>query len=201
MSLWRVKHTLSPIVEAALIAVVASYGFLAIYLSSLQPLVEATQSPAVALPQAVSLDTDNWTRYDDVAYGYAFAAPLAWTVDVSDPASVRIGRSAKERWLAPNEGEGIQIQAVMLGPRQQIENVAAADFDGLRPALYDVSVDGHPALFAVAFKDARVFRQAVYIPQGDTALVVRAAATDPAVFAAFVSTVKFYATETPKIHP
>ena len=171
MSLWRVKHT------------------------------EATQSPAVALPQAVSLDTDNWTRYDDVAYGYAFAAPLAWTVDVSDPASVRIGRSAKERWLAPNEGAGIQIQAAMLGPRQQIENVAAADFAGMRPALYDVSVDGRPALFAVAFKDARIVRQAVYIPQGDVALVVRAAATDPAVFAAFVSTVKFYATETPKNQP
>lgn len=201
MSLWRVKHTLSPIVEYALVAVVASYGFLAIYLSSLQPLVAATVSPAAALPQPVSLDTDAWSRFDDAAYGYAFAAPPSWTADVSDPASVRIGRSSKERAMAPNEGEGIQIQAAALGPRQQVENIAAADFEGLRPALYDVSVDGKPALFAVAFKDARIVRQAVYVPEGDMALIVRAATTDPAVLATFVSTIKFYVTETPKTHP
>lgn len=201
MSLWRVKHTLSPIVEYALVAVVASYGLLAIYFASLQPLIAATVSPAVALPQPVSLDTDTWSRYDDALYGYAFAVPLAWTADVSDPASVRIGRSAKERGQAPNQGEGIQVQTVALGQRQQVENIAAVDFYGLRPALYDVAVDGHPALFAVDFVNARVSREAVYIPNGENAIIIRAAATDPAVFATFVSTVKFYVTETPKTTP
>jgi len=201
MSLWRVKHTLSPVVEYAVVAVVASYGFLAIYFSSLQPLATATGAPALALPQPVSLDTDAWSRYDDAAFGYAFAVPPGWTADAGQPASVRIGRSAKERAEAPNEGEGIQIQAAALGERQQVENIAAADFAGMRPALYDVSVDGRPALFAVAFENARIARQAVYIPDGDLALIIRAATTDPAVFATFVSTVKFYATETPKTQP
>lgn len=201
MSLWRVKHTLSPVVEAALIAVVASYGILAIYLSSMRPLVVATLSPVVSLPQPVSLDTDAWSRFDDPAYGYAFALPPAWTADASDPSSVRIGRSAKERAEAPDAGEGILIQSVALGPRQQIENIAVADFADERPALYDVSVDGRPALFSVAFENARVVRQAVYVQDGARAVVIRAATIDPAVFATFVSAVKFYATETPKTLP
>jgi hypothetical protein len=196
-----VKHTLSPIVEYALVAVVASYGLLAIYLVSLQPLAVATLSPVVALLRPVSLDTDAWTRWDDQAYGYAFGAPPGWTVDQGDPASVRIGRSAKERAAAPDAGQGIQVQAATLEPRQQIENIAAADFEGLRSALYDVSVDGRPALFAIAFVNGRIRRQAVYVSLGPRALIARAAVTDPAVFSAFVSTVKFYVTDLPKKSP
>lgn len=201
MSLWRVKHTLSPFFEYASVGVAAAYGFLAIYLVSLRPLAVAALSPVSALPQPVSLDIDAWTRWDDQAYGYAFGAPPGWTVDQSDPASVRIGRSAKERGLAPNQGEGIQIQAAALEPRQQVENIAAADFESLRPALYDVSVDGRPALFAVAFVNGRVRREAVYIPDGGMALIARATGTDPAVFSAFVSTIKFYVTDSPKTAP
>ena len=60
MSLWRVKHTLSPVVEAALIATVASYGLLAIYLSWRHPFDVASLSPIVSFPQPVTLDVDTW---------------------------------------------------------------------------------------------------------------------------------------------
>lgn len=201
MSLWRVKHTLSPIVEYALVGVVASYGFLAIFFSSFQPLVVATLSPIVSLPQPVSLDIDAWSRQDDLAYGFAFAAPPGWTVDQSDPAKIRIGRSAKERAQAPDLGEGIVVEEVTLLPRQEIKNVAAADFDGKRPALYDVSVDGRPALFAAALENGLIRHQAVYVSSGTSALIVRASFVDPAVFATFISTIKFYFTEIPKTLP
>jgi hypothetical protein len=197
-----VKHTLSPIVEYALVVVVASYGFLAIFFSSLQPLVVATLSPIVSLPQPVSLDIDTWIRHDDPAYGYAYAIPNGWTVDQTDAARVRIGRSQKERQQAPELGEGIAVDAVTLLPRQEIRNVAAADFAGQRAALYDVSVDGRSALFAAALENGLIRRQAVYISSGTTtALIVRSAFLDPAVFAAFISTVKFYASEIPKTLP
>ena len=192
MSLWRVKHTLSPIVEYALVAVVASYGLLAIYAVSLQPLAAATLSTPTALPQPVTLDTDAWSRSDDAAYGFAFGVPPGWIADQADPSFVRIGRSAKERQAAPLDGEGMTIESVALPPRQHVENLAASDFAGGRPALYDVSVDGQEALFAIAFEDGHVSRQAVYVPRGTSVLVIRSARTEPSVFSALVSTVKFY---------
>lgn len=198
MSLWRVKHTLSPIVEYALVIVVAAYGFFAIYMFSLDPLMVATVSPAEVLPQPVTLDLNAWTRWDDAPSGYAFGVPPGWMVDQADPGSVRLGRSPKERAMAPNDGEAIQVQVTPLEPGQEIERIAAADFEGMRPALYDVTIDGRPALFAVAFVNGRPRRQAVYVPYGSSALIVRAAETDPAVFAAFVSTIKFYVTDIPK---
>ena len=183
---------MSPLVEYALVAVVAAYGCLAIYVVSLRPLAIASAPTAAALPQPVTLDIDAWSRRDVPAYGYAFAVPPGWDADASDPADVRLGRSAKERAAAPEEGEGLAIESVALPPRQQVENLAAADFEGQRPALYDVSVDGRPALFAVAFQGRSVRRQAVYVPRGAASvLVIRSAWLDPAVFATFVSTVKF----------
>lgn len=186
---------MSPLVEGALIAVIAAYGLLAIYFASLRPLAVATLSPSVSLATPTTLDTDAWSRHDVAPFSYAFASPPGWVVDLDDPTDVRLGRSAKEMALAPSQGEGIAIEAVGLGERQEAQNLAAEDFAGSRPALYDVSVDGVPALFAVAFENGRVRRQAVYVPLGDVVLIARAAWVDPSVFAAFVSTLKFYAPE------
>jgi hypothetical protein len=202
MSLWRVKHSLSPIVEYALVILVASYGFFAIYFTSLHALMVATLSPIVSLPQAISLDTDTWSRHDDPAHGYAYAVPQGWTVDQSDSSKIRIGRSVKERDLAPEQGDGILVEAVSLTPRQEIKNVAAADFADKRPALYEISVDGRTALFAASLDNGFIRHQAVYIQSGTTtALIARASFIDPAAFATFISTVRFYLTETPKTHP
>ena len=205
MSLWRVKHTLSPVVEYALIAMVAAYGLFGIYLSSLRPFVVATTSPATAINEPVPLDPELWTRHDVRAYGYAFAAPPGWLVDDRDPARVRLARSLKELGLAGREGEGILVESIPLYEGKAIEDAAAADFAGHRPALYDVAVDGRLSLFAIEFESGRVLRQAVYIPlpasprERDSAftraLVVRSARLDPAVFAAFLSDVRFYSSE------
>lgn len=195
MSLWRVKHTLSPFVEYALVSLTAAYGLLAIYFVSIHPLAVSVLSPSTSLPTPVALDIDAWTRHDNVAFGYAYAAPAGWSVVDVDPARVRLGRSAKEIGLAPTEGGGLMAEVVALSPRQRIENVAALDFAGSRPALYDVSVDGRESLFVTAFENGHVRRQAVYIPLADDALVIRAASLDPSVFSAFISTIKFFSPE------
>ncbi len=193
MSLWRVKHTLSPIFEAALVTVVAAYGFLAIYLASLAPMTDTSSAYAAALPQPVPLDLGLWARVDDPVHGFAFAAPPGWVVDPADPANVRLGRSGKEAASAPFSGGGMAIGIETLQPRQEIANLAAAEFAGTRPALYDVAVDGQPALFVVAFENGHVLRQAVYVAASSTAAVVlRAASADPAAFSLFVSSLTFY---------
>ena len=197
MSLWRVKHTLSPVVEYALVAMVAVYGLFGIYLSALRPFVAATTSPVTSIATPVPLDPDLWTRHDDAAEGYAYAVPPGWVVDDRDPARIRVGRSAKELGIAGRDGEGLLVESIPLYEGKAIEDVVVADFAGRRPALYDVTVDGHAALFAIAFERGRVARQAVYIPLGDHALVVRAADTDPAVFAMFLSDIRFYPAENP----
>lgn len=195
MSLWRVKHTLSPVIEYALIALVAVYGLFGIYLSSIRPFAVATTSPVTSIPEPTSLDPELWTRHDNTVHRYAYAVPAGWAVDDDDPARVRIGRSEKELGLAGREGEGLLVETVPLYEGKAIEDVAAADFAGRRPALYDVSVDGQPALLAVEFARDRLQRQAVYVPLGDHALVVRGAHTEPAVFAMFLSHVRFYPPE------
>ncbi|HTK60127.1 MAG TPA: hypothetical protein VL283_02885, partial [Candidatus Baltobacteraceae bacterium] len=127
MSLWRVKHTLSPVVEYALVALVAVYGFFSIYMSSLRPFIAATTSPVTAIPEPVSLDPESWTRRDDAAIGYAYAIPAGWVVDDRDPAAVRIGRSTKALELAGREGEGILVVSIPLYEGKGIEDAAAAD--------------------------------------------------------------------------
>ncbi len=193
MSLWRVKHTLSPLVEAALVAVVAAYGLFAIWYASLAPFDVSSTALLSTVPQPVPLDIDAWTRHDVPSEGYAFAAPPDWLVEAADPARVRLGRSSKELETAPASGEGVMIGSVALADRQDVSDLAAQDFAGTRAAFYDVSVDGHPSVFAIAFENGRVKRQAIYVPAGKgSALVASAASADPAVFAAFVSTIKFY---------
>lgn len=192
MSLWRVKHTLSPSVEAALLSVVAAYGLFAVWYASLSPLAVPITAILATAPQAVPLDTDAWRRHDDAVRGFAFAAPPNWLIDAADPLRTRLGRSVKEIATAAAANEGILIETASLGERGEIASLAAEDFAGRRTAFYDVSVDGRLAVFAISFDNGRVKRQALYIPDGEEALVVRAASTDPAVFAALVSTITFY---------
>jgi hypothetical protein len=195
MSLWRVKHTLSPVVEYALVALVAVYGFFGIYMSSLLPFVVATNSPVTSVSEPVSLDQETWTRHDNATYGYAYASPPGWLIDDRDPAAVRLGRSSKEIESAGREGEGIIVIVTPLYEGKAVEDAAASDFYGRHPALYDVTVDGRAALFAIDFERDRVVRQAVYVPLGDRALVIRSARLDPAAFAAFLSDIRFYSPE------
>lgn len=192
MSLWRVKHALSPSVEAALISAVVAYGLFVVWYASLSPLAVPVTAILATVPQPVTLDTDEWTRRDEPARGFAFALPPEWLVDDADPARVRLGRSVRELATAAAANEGILMETVSLGERAEIANLAAEDFAGTRPALYDVYVDGRHALFALTFERGRVRRQAIYVPMDAEALVIRAASTDPAVFATFVSTIKFY---------
>ncbi|WKZ29041.1 MAG: hypothetical protein QY323_05970 [Patescibacteria group bacterium] len=192
MSLWRVKHALSPSVEAALISVVVAYGLFVVWYASLSPLAVPMTAVLATVPQPVSLDTDEWTRRDEPSRGFAFALPVGWLVDDTDPSHVRLGRSVRELATAAAANEGILMETVPLGAREEIANLVAEDFAGTRPALYDVYVDGRHALFVLTFERNRVRRQAVYVPMGEEALVIRAATTDPAVFATFVSTIKFY---------
>jgi len=144
---------------------------------------------------------------NDTVHRYAFAAPHGWIVDDRNPSAIRIGRFAKEAADAPEEEYSLLISSVPIQPRQQIENLAAADFAQARPAVYDVAMDGRPAMFAVAFENGRVSRQAVYVvltPPSDaspgTALVIRAGRLDPAVFSTLVSTLRFY-DQKPKTTP
>lgn len=192
MSLWRVKHALSPSVEAALISVVVAYGLFAVWYASLSPLIVPVTAVLATVPQPVSLDIDDWKRHDDPVRGFAFALPPLWLIDDADPSRLRLGRSPKELATASVANEGILIETVKLGEREEIANLAAEDFADARPALYDVSIDGRHSVFAIAFERSSVHRQAVYVPMGQEALVVRAASTDPAVFATLVSTIKFY---------
>lgn len=187
---------MSPVIEYALVATVAAYGLFGIWLSSLRPFAVALNAPSSTLHAPVTLDIDAWSRRDNRAYGYAYAVPPGWIVSAGDPAAVRLGRSIKDIGLAPADGAGILVEVAPLHERREVQNLAAEDFAGSRAALYDVAVDGVGALFAAELERGRIRRQAVYVPMGDAALVIRSAALDPAAFAAFVSTVKFYAPET-----
>ncbi len=190
MSLWRVKHALSPAVEAALIGVVASYGLFAIWYSSLAPMAVPLTALISSVPQPVSLDTDAWSRHD--VNGFAFAVPPEWTIDTSDSTRIRLGRTIHELATAGAAGEGILLETVGLGEREEIANLVSEDFSERRPAVYDVAVDGRPSLFAISFENARVRGQAVYVPMGAQALIIRSTELDPAAFATLVSTIKFY---------
>jgi hypothetical protein len=191
MSLWRVKHTLTPFVEHALVLLAACYGAAAIYFASLHPLVVATTADIRSVPPPIGLDTDAWPRYENVPRGYQFALPPEWRVDERDPNRVTAAYGATgARGLA--DPRRFEIEVVDLSERQEAENVAAGEFVGQRPALYDVGVYGKSGLFAVAFADGRVVNQVVYVPIGRSLYVFRGGSVDPAVFAAFVSSVKFF---------
>lgn len=192
MSLWRVRHGLSPVIEYALVALTIVYGLFAIYLASLKPLEVAFVADVRSLPRPVTLDLDAWERSENVAYGYSYAIPPGWIIVSDDGSRVVLARDFKRSWLAGHDGaEGLVIEVLPLGPRQEVQNVAAEEFRGLRPALYDVAVDGRDSLFAVSFDGGRLERQAVYVPAEGRAYVVRGGATDPAVFAVFVSSIAF----------
>lgn len=186
------KHTLSPVVEYGLVALVACYGFFAVYMTSLHPFVEEIASPVRSVVPSPALDTDLWRRRDDFAHGLIYGVPPGWVVEERGAARVVLAPSLRHLPEAGAGGQGMQIERVPL-PDGQSERLAAVEFAGLAPALYDVTVDGRQGLFAVAFANGRIRAQAVYVPDGDEMLVLRGGPADPAVFSAFVSTVKFAA--------
>lgn len=87
------------------------------------------------------------------------------------------------------------VKVIDLYDGERIEDLAASDFSGRRPALYDISVDGRLALFAIDFENGRVARQVAYLPMDKRILVVRSARADVAAFAMFLSNLKFYSSD------
>lgn len=190
MSLWRVKHTLSPALEASVIALALAYGVFAVYLSSLHPLAVQTTAGIRALSAPIDLDTDHWLRSRNEARGYLYAIPPSWRVADDDPDRVVLG--ANEAVAAGRRtGPRIVIEAHPLRERGEAVNVAVADLFGTRPALYDVTVHGRPGLFAVRFDGRRLVEQTVYVETGRDVLVFRGGDMEPEAFSAFLSTVKF----------
>lgn len=189
MSLWRVKHTLSPLLEKSLIALVLAYGFFAIYYASVRPLVVLSTGEIRSVQTQMSLDTDVWERERNDALNYLYAIPPGWAVNDADPAHLVLA-SGKGHLLS-GKGSQIEIEALPVGDRIQAENVAVTELMGKRPALYDVGVHGRSGLFAVTFKNRRVHEQTVYVEVEDHVLIFRGGSMDPAAFSAFVSTVKF----------
>ncbi len=183
---------MSPVVETSVVVLAAAYGFFAIYLASVHPFVVLTTADIRSIPEPITLDTDLWERHENAERGYQYAVPPGWIVDDADPGRVVSARARGRLPEAREGGEGLMIEVLELGPRQEPENVAVADFAGRRPALYDVSVYGQGGLFAIAFEDGRVSRQAVYVPIGEKLYVFRGGKFDPAAFSAFVSTVRFF---------
>ena len=191
MSLWRVKHSLSPIVEKSLITVVLAYGVFAIYLASIHPLVTLTTSLITTLHHPVSLDTDTWTREKNRVHRFLYGVPNGWLVDDSDPSRITIARSADFKKYGGKYVPQIIMEVGPIGERNQVENIAARELVGKRPALYDVGVHGRPGLFAVTFNGRTIIDQNVYVQIGKKVIIFRGRSIDPSVFSAFISTVKF----------
>jgi len=192
MSLWRVRHGLSPVVEKSLVALAALTGALAIYLASVEPLVVSTTAGISNLPGQVTVDTDQWSRHGNVAYGYQYGVPPGWKADETDLSRVVIAGSSALLRAFPDASRVLSVEVRKLGERRQAENIAAEDFAGRRAALYDVAVDGYEGLFAVSFQGSRADRQAVYVARGGLVYIFRGDRLDPAVFSAFVSTIRFF---------
>lgn len=174
-----------------MILVTALTGAVAIYLSSLSPFVTLTTADIRSWSPPVTLDTDAWTRFRNPAYGYEYGAPPGWIAVADDPADVKIARSPGAA-IRFGDAPVMSVETRALGERLQPENIAVQDFAGTRPALYDVGVNGREGLFAISFRNGRVRDQAVYLPMGDVLYVFRGGNVDPAVFSAFVSTIKFF---------
>jgi len=189
MSIWKVRHPYSPVIEAALVALALAYGIFAIYLASLRPLVVALTADIRSVPPAIPLDTDEWERATNVGSRYVFGIPKGWHVEASNAQRVVVSR--KPQMTPDLSADAIVIETRLIGERNQIENIAAVEYEGARPALYDVAVHGRPGLFAVEFDGRRIVRQTVYVQVGDRVHIFRTGALDPAAFSAFISTVKF----------
>lgn len=189
MSLWKVRHSLSPVIEASLIALAMSYGIFIIYLASVRPLVVAITSDIRSVPVAISLDTDEWDRATNVGSRYLFGIPSGWVIETSSEQRVAIARNHQ---VLDSQGDDmIVIETRLIGERNQVENIAAAEFSDVRPALYDIAVHGRSGLFSVEFNRGRISKQTVYVQVGDRVHIIRSGGMDPAAFSTFISTIKF----------
>lgn len=191
MSLLRVRHNLSPLVEKSLIAVALLAGLLAIYAAQALPFVAPVTWSVGTVPQPIPLDLDAWTPARNAAHSYVYAVPPGWIVDDAHPSVILVARD-RGSLIVGLVGNVLKISVKPLGERRQVEDLAAADFAGLRRATYEISASGHPGLFVVAFENKMTGRQAAYVPRGSNVLVVRGDGVDPAVFSAFVSSIKFF---------
>jgi hypothetical protein len=182
----------------SLVAVCLLAGVFGIYAQSLRPLAVETTALITALSSEIDLDTDAWDRHRLEAQGIQFAVPPGWRVSADDPDRVVAAESPRVIAAPGVAGRALLIERSEMGPRRQPENVAAEDFAGRRPALYDVGVDGHEALFVVSFRRGRVDRQAVYLEKDGRLLVFRGDGLDPAAFSSFVSTIRFFTPSNPQ---
>ena len=192
MSLWRVRHHLPPLIEMSFVALAALTGVFAIYLASVEPFVVATTAEIRNIAPPVSLDIDAWNRHRNEAYGYEYGVPPDWAVEDTDRSRVIIARVPGMLRAFPDVRPVLVIDVMRLGERRQIENLAAEEFAGTSPALYDVGIDGRPGLFAFEFGKRGVGRQAAYVARDGLVFVFRGDGMDPAVFSTFVSTIHFF---------
>lgn len=190
MSLWRVRHGLSPVFEAALITLAAGTGVLAIWLATVRPFAYPATIAIRSIAGPIPLDTDSWSRSRNVVYGYEYGVPPGWVMDDSDPSRVALARNLLA--LTAPLGARVTVEVRPLAERQDASNVAAEEFAGHSPALYDVGVAGHPGLFAIAFVNGRVGSQAVYVQRGENVVVIHGDGMNPAAFSAFISTIRFF---------
>jgi len=192
MSLWRVRHGLSPASEAALLVLAASVGILAIWVASLRPFAYPATIAIRSLTSPVSLDTDTWARGTNDAYGYAYGVPKDWVVDDASSTKVIIARNRLALGAPSYFGGQMTVSVRELAPGEDAATVAAQEFAEQQPALYDVAVAGHPGIFAVAFSRGHVATQAVYVPKDGRVYIFHGDGLDPAVFSTFISTIKFF---------
>jgi hypothetical protein len=181
----------------SLVAVCLLAGVFGIYAQSLRPLAVETTALITALSSEIDLDTDAWDRHRLEAQGIQFAVPPGWRVSTDDPDRV-IAAESPRTIAMPGTGRAVFIESSPMEPRRQPENAAAEEFAGRRPALYDVGVDGHEALFVVSFRRGRVDRQAVYLEKDGRLFVFRGDGLDPAAFSSFVSTIRFFTPSNPQ---
>ncbi len=187
------KHTLSPFVEKSLVALAACAGAVFIYFASIEPFVAATTAGINSVPERVTSDIDAWTRASSAALGVQYGIPPGWAEKAAADGRVLITPAPGLVEAAGRGATVFSMELRQLGAREHIENVAAAEFAGTRPALYDVAVDGREALFAASFNaDGRIAQQAVYVLRGDKTLIIRGDRIDPPTFSSFISTVKFF---------
>jgi hypothetical protein len=191
MSLWRVKHNLTPFVEKSLVAVAVLAGLAVVYVAQATPLAVPLTWPVNSVPGPISLDVDSWSQARNDVYSYDYSVPPGWLTDTSDPSHVVVAQD-RLALKAGFYGSALTLDLRELGLRQQVENLAAADFAGVRVATYDISVSGYSGLFVIAFENGRPARQSAYLVRGRNVLVVRGDWLDPTVFSTFVSNLKFF---------
>ena len=191
MSLWRVRHNLTPFVEKSLIIVAVLAGLTVIYFAQAASLAVAFTWPISSVPGPITLDVDAWSRTRNAAYAYDYAVPPGWVTDDSDPSRVIVANS-RLALLSGSQGSVLTLEIRKLGERQKVEDLVAGDFADARATTYAISVSGHPGIFALTFENGRIARQSAYIQRDRDILAVRGDELDPAVFATFVSNIKFF---------